>query len=1148
METIAEEPSANRSDPEPVVDFDTAETDETTTEPSTEQSFAGKRIFVSHKCDVDLDEEIAAKLYNDLVDLGCEVYLDKAQPIGILFEDAIDDSLRRADFVIALLTRGANDSDWVTSELKYARQLLKEQGRPVIIPVKIGSFELRRAIDAVLFGINLHSYGPSEYAEILADIKAGILNDAKLRKRNILALEGFRFGEFQRSLTRAAFIDSHKFRRAGEDLKKEKLFWVVGDSGVRNHFARVLATKEFDQTVSTNRNSHPVIYEIPGSFNWSRVAETLVHDSIIIFPDVNPSALSDENQGKELDGLRSLAEQNLVIVTASKESYDEIQQNMHNRDLKGGAHIIVGHDFYDEQTKLKIFEQLLDVLSELHNITQGQQKWARRLLEDPEDREVFKRIIKQWSPLDIERFIRAHLRQARRPGDVLKLLQRNADLDNEIHSWFISLNDSTRCFVLVLAMLSGLRKEALWENYKLIIQRLRKLDPHLSLWPLGICRQRADPYVTNEGHLDFVDERIAETIYREITSNFREYLIELVPLIKDLSVPPGREQKMTKEVFEARKENVAETKEIRIALARIIGKAARAGLEGFSDLLEVWGADPALQVREAVAISLEHAVAERIGARQSLDLLQRWCTASNPNDTPFRVWAAASALGSIVAAKPGRDVRVRALDLLERLAGSNYRNVKFFISIALKKTPRKIPLVDEEAPVSLELLLRLVASEEKAPTKINVAEALIESRIADEAVALSVIRSWLSGDNADCRWAAMCSLILWRKQTRKQANEEPNREVTNFLSVDPEMTANVLVEILNNKHPKMPVFWESFRQLVLTANDTTRRALVWGLASQSQSSLEAVLMPLLRASAEPMLKELVVAVRAEKWERMFSTPLDFISDLHEEVHQGHLAGEIHAALAQLLKPGPEGRRAELTQALVSCFVERRTTLEEILTRLTMIAPTVFEPFSIEVRSEALRSLFQTPEILLPAIGEGLRDPKIAGETSVTLERLTRPAPTGHREEILNVLASVQAYNPASVRALLRQFRSMNSTALSSFTYQFNLRLLTNDLTDPERFIAHVSDAVINDPLEHAEVINILRLLSMPAPQGRRRALVQALGIASLTDSATVNMLLFDSSWQTRSGLLSLSMEVKLFSFLSRIISPKFTSQIFGLDN
>ena len=124
---------------------------------------------------------------------------------------------------------------------------------------------------------------------------------------------------------------------------------------------------------------------------------------------------------------------------------------------------------------------------------------------------------------------------------------------------------------------------------------------------------------------------------------------------------------------------------------------------------------------------------------------------------------------------------------------------------------------------------------------------------------------------------------------------------------------------------------------------------------------------------------------------------------------------------------------------------------------------------------------------------------------------------------------------------------MNSTVLSNFTNEFNLRLLANELAHPEQFIARVSDAM-NDRFELAEVTNILHLLSMPAPQGRRRALVQALGIAKLTRPAVVNTLLLDSSWQTRSGLLSLSMEVKLFSFLSRIISPKFTSEIFGFDS
>src|SRR6185503_6943165 len=131
------------------------------------------------------------------------------------------------------------------------------------------------------------------------------------------------------------------------------------------------------------------------------------------------------------------------------------------------------------------------------------------------------------------RFVTRRLAEVRRASDLRTLLERNADLDNEIHVWFGGLDDSTRCFVLALAMFCGLRREDLWANYKLIIQRLRKLDTNLSLWPLGICRQRAAYYVTTEGQLDFVDERIAEAVYRELSRNFREYLIELKDLIEE---------------------------------------------------------------------------------------------------------------------------------------------------------------------------------------------------------------------------------------------------------------------------------------------------------------------------------------------------------------------------------------------------------------------------------------------------------------------------------------------------------------------------------------------------------------------------------------------------------------------------------------
>jgi len=1148
MQPIAQEPLAipvedTKREAEVVAEIEAGETDETAPFEA-----AGVRpvVFISHRCIIEPDRSIALRLYEDL-SADCDVYVNTAESAAARFDERIEESLRTADFVIALITIHSIESEWVKYELSYAAARYQRERRPIIIPARLGfTRQYPPRIGASLSGFNPIDVEPGDYNELLKRIRATIENRPPEIEHLIFGIEGFLVGEFRKKLMRAACLDSHELRRASEALRKERLLWVVGDPGVRNHFARSLTIKEHDRETDDGRSKEQGrnIYEVPKSLNWSKVDDTLVRNSIIIFPDVIPSQRFDEeSQRDELKSLKRLAERNLVIVT-SEGPYLEIDREMRNRDFEPCAHVVVDHRFYGERARLEIFERLLNFSYQSGDISEEQHQWANRLLEDSEGREIFRTSINKWTPTDIERFVTQHLSQVKRQADIPKLLQRNADLDNEIHTWFIALDDSTRCFVLALAMLSGLRKKQLWEKYKLIVQRLKKLDANLSLWPLGICRQRAAPYVTTEGQLDFVDERIAEAVHREVTMNFREYLIELVPLIQEMSVPPGREQRMTKEAFATRKLMAAEDKELRDALARVIGRAGRQGLEDLIDLLNYWGADPMLPVREAVARALEQTVAEKAGAKHALSLLDKWCNdASSRNEALYRMWAAASALGSIVAIRPGTDTCHSALYLLQRLAGGVHASLKFYVSISLKKLARKLPLVEDESPVSLASLLSLVARDEKVATKINVAEVLIEARIADEDAALGLIREWASGDDTDCRWAAICSLFLWRKQK----NEGRSREIVGFLAQDAQTTARVLVETLNYKHQQMPVLWQSFKQLVLEADAVTRRALVSGLVRLSQASLEEKLMPLLRTSSDPLLSRLVVELRVERWRRMFANPPELIDDIRKEIQQERMTGEVYTALLGLLKPEPEGCRKEFVQALVSCFTQCRASLYDILTKLTSVSPPIFEPLAIEVRCAGLRGLFSDPPTFIGALEEGLSRADLSGETCVALELLAQPEPRGNREKLLQVLTYAQSHDAAGVRALLRRLRAMVSSTLTRLVYDFNLRLMTGDLSTPGQFLSRVME-MMRDVHERSEVLQLLKQLSMSEPQGLRRALVQALGVARVTRPHEVNALLQDPSWQSPAGLFSLSTQVKLFSFLCKVFSPRVASKIFAPKN
>src|SRR5262249_27477837 len=144
--------------------------------------------------------------------------------------------------------------------------------------------------------------------------------------------------------------------------------------------------------------------------------------------------------------------------------------------------------------------------------------------------------LEKWSPADIERFLLRQVPGISKPVDLTRALQRNATLEDEIHDWFLALADSVKCFVLTVALVPGLDPQQAWKKYRSVFQRLRPFDPQLALWPIGLSRERATPYVTADGTVEFIDERAGETVRREIARSYREYLLELLPELQQWTV------------------------------------------------------------------------------------------------------------------------------------------------------------------------------------------------------------------------------------------------------------------------------------------------------------------------------------------------------------------------------------------------------------------------------------------------------------------------------------------------------------------------------------------------------------------------------------------------------------------------------------
>jgi HEAT repeat protein len=1109
-------------------------------------------VFISHKR-APLDNDISTRLAADLAPLCEEIYLDLEMKPGDPYEQIIKEKVSKADFVIALISEHANESDWVKVELQYADHYNRAQGRPVIIPVRLGFTGLYDPLVAVyLDRFNRIDWNPAEphtyQSELLEPLQLTIGNIHRERQRlPEYGMEGFLVHDSRRERFRAAFVEPPAVGEAREMLRSSRLLWVKGEAGVRNYVALSLAAAEPNEK----------IYEISKPRSWSDIDKTLVSGATIIFQDVVPATHFEESTAKtELDSLRRLVRRgNTVLVTMSEDAFADVEQEIRKEDFEYDDCAAVGPDTYGDEDKREIFGRLLEHVYDADLIPHDQYRWARALLGEPapaagrpvereraraQARDKFFEIIRKCTPADIERFFTLQLRQAARPGDILKLLQSNVAGDEEIHAWFVSLDDSTRCFVMTLALFSELSREELWGKHKSVVQALQKLDPSLSLLPLGIYRQRAIPYVSADGPIRFVNARVAEAIHDEIAKNYREYFVELLPKLREWSVPQRRAQGATRPTDEERKRRADATREVRTSIAQMVGKVGKQGLDDLAGLLEYWASDPIFKVREAAAVALEQTARDSTAATYALDLLKEWCYGFGSDDqTLMRVYASASPLSRIATANQGRTVYPRALGYLKWLTKDTRRNrsVRFYASIALKRIARRVPLADTSP------LLRRAAQDENPSTRINVAQALNEARFRDEPAALGLLADWSSSEDANLRWVAACSVLLWRRQPRGQDELEFQtklQEVREHLARDPETVAGVLLEMLGDEHHKKSA-WRVLEQVILLEGDGAREALLSGLAGLRFSQLEKRLLPRLRSSGEPQLENVVVEVRREFWRRRLTSPARFLNDLRARLGEERKAHEVFRALTGLLEP--EESRQEFVSALTAFYPQDRGRLEEVLSRLKDMAPSVFAPVCLEVRREALKRLFYDPHAFVRIAAEDLRREGVRDEARAALESLAEPGPAGYRDELLQVLAYGFESDPASLRPLLGLLRGAGGRALARLTYDFTRRLLEGKLERPAVMVSVILGAA-DDPQEWDAMLGVLQQMAVPGPQGMRRELVSALAEARATDQAVTDQLLQHPSLRERHGLSRLQFEVKVTSLLESFYVPRIISRFF----
>lgn len=140
------------------------------------ESARRKRIFISYKRNATPDEPLAMLLVEALR-AKHDVFIDQAMPIGADWVKRIDSELRRADFLITLLSEAAIHSEMLKGEIETAHRVASLQGgRPALLPVRVAyRAPFQYPLSAYLDQLNWAYWGDdSDTPRLLAELERAI--------------------------------------------------------------------------------------------------------------------------------------------------------------------------------------------------------------------------------------------------------------------------------------------------------------------------------------------------------------------------------------------------------------------------------------------------------------------------------------------------------------------------------------------------------------------------------------------------------------------------------------------------------------------------------------------------------------------------------------------------------------------------------------------------------------------------------------------------------------------------------------------------------------------------------------------------------------------------------------------------------------
>ncbi len=155
--------------------------------PATQILAPGKRIVLLYRPTLQPDENVLHTLEARLQMLGHEVFIDHQLKISSAWAKAVEEPIRRADAVIAIVSPLSLRSEMLEYEVETAHDQFLHSGKPILLPVRIGPDEPPEGtIASILQPLHFYTWNsPADDERLIAEILSAITEPLKPRSEEL---------------------------------------------------------------------------------------------------------------------------------------------------------------------------------------------------------------------------------------------------------------------------------------------------------------------------------------------------------------------------------------------------------------------------------------------------------------------------------------------------------------------------------------------------------------------------------------------------------------------------------------------------------------------------------------------------------------------------------------------------------------------------------------------------------------------------------------------------------------------------------------------------------------------------------------------------------------------------------------------------